>query len=248
MEIPLSDSTQPNTWGPLCASCGPLRTPPCSLSVPLGMLLCLSPTLPCEDPPPTLHLAFWGPLHAPSPCCSLRTPSVPYPSLWGHPCAPASCCPLKTTHCPISTLPFEDTPLCAPFGLLGNPQNLISMLPFGDPPCALSMPLGSPLCSIHPFGDPPAPHPHAAPGDSPRASFGGAVPGSKGLRSEVPLGSRHLEGREGRKARSGVCSGPREGGERAAAVKPRREPPPPPVRYRRPEPPMGEGGARGSGF
>lgn len=159
MEIPLSDSTQPNTWGPLCASCGPLRTPPCSLSVPLGMLLCLSPTLPCEDPPPTLHLAFWGPLHAPSPCCSLRTPSVPYPSLWGHPCAPASCCPLGTTHCPISMLRFEDTPLCAPFGLLGNPQNLISMLPFGDPPCALSIPLGTPLHPILtlPLGTPPGP-------------------------------------------------------------------------------------------
>lgn len=127
----------------------PFEDPPVPYLSLWGCSCALAAHCHVRTPPPTLHLAFWGPLHAPSPCCSLRTPSVPYPSLWGHPCAPASCCPLRTTHCPISTLPFEDTTLCAPFGLLGNPQNLISMLPFGEPP----------LRPIHAFGEPPVPHP-----------------------------------------------------------------------------------------
>lgn len=104
MEIPLSDSTQPNTWGPLCASCGPLRTPP-----------------------------------------------VPYLSLWGCSCALA-------LHCHMRTPPYS------PFGLLGTPPCPIPMLLFEDPLCALSVPLGTPLCSsfMLPFGDNPLPHLHAA--------------------------------------------------------------------------------------
>lgn len=77
----------------------PFEDPPCSLSVPLGMLLCLSRTLPCEDPPPY------------SPFGLLGTPPCPIPMLLFEDPLCALSVPLGTPLCSSFMLPFEDNPL-----------------------------------------------------------------------------------------------------------------------------------------